>query len=380
MFFYELILIDPITNFLKKYYLFKTIRSYHIILIFTLISIFIIRNTSSIHLLMKYINTFFIFFTITLLPKVFNSEKMNSQIDKVDLISNYLPKKGSPSSKSTILIILDEYNSPLGLYEKFSDSSVFNFSIELQILGWQVNNSMFSFDTSTIHSLSSIFNFNLSSSGYYNKKPIVAIAKDYLLKSSLYDSLYSNKNRIINYGIFDFGNSKPLSNLYYYPKSFIDPFLIKSAYSKLPLFYQQLKFPEFKKITHLPELHNKIILTTLVDTLTKLKNQKSFTYVHLYMPHAPLLYSPDFINPYKSASENYLAYWKFTNTKVLDMIKKIMELKNYRIIISGDHGYRNDLKINPHLTFAAFWGFDSLDIKETIFSVQDYGKLINNAN
>ena len=47
-----------------------------------------------------------------------------------------------------------------------------------------------------------------------------------------------------------------------------------------------------------------------------------------------------------------------------------------KIIITGDHGYRNVSKLNPNHTFLALYGFDDINISE-IKTVQDIGSLIN---
>ena len=48
----------------------------------------------------------------------------------------------------------------------------------------------------------------------------------------------------------------------------------------------------------------------------------------------------------------------------------------YRVIISGDHGFRGYKTLNPNYTFTAIYGFDESSIKK-IKSVQDLGSLIN---
>ena len=53
-----------------------------------------------------------------------------------------------------------------------------------------------------------------------------------------------------------------------------------------------------------------------------------------------------------------------------------MKENKYRIILTGDHGYRGDDRINPQNTFTALYGFDKADV-DKIKSVQDLGSLIN---
>ena len=124
------------------------------------------------------------------------------------------------------------------------------------------------------------------------------------------------------------------------------------------------------------EAHNKYIFKNLDDTLNTLYNKKTFAYIHLYMPHSPMQYKQSF--PIRTVNNiiNYKAYWNFTNKKLNTLLTDLILGNNYRIILTGDHGYRSDKRINPHNTFSAFYGFNQESI-DKINSVQDLGSLIN---
>ena len=92
------------------------------------------------------------------------------------------------------------------------------------------------------------------------------------------------------------------------------------------------------------------------------------------MPHTPYMYFNEFSQPRNTAG--YVAYWKFTNKKVLQFLNELLQSHQYRIILTGDHGDREDPKINPNYTATAFYGFDAKDV-EKIRTVQDLGVLIN---
>ena len=122
------------------------------------------------------------------------------------------------------------------------------------------------------------------------------------------------------------------------------------------------------------ENHNKYIFNHLADTSNILTNNKTFIYIHLYMPHATMQYKPDF--PIRTENlVNYKAYWNFTNQKLEPLLKSLIKENKYRLILTGDHGYRTDRRINPHYTFTAFYGFNQESI-DKIHSVQDLGSLI----
>ena len=279
------------------------------------------------------------------------------------------------TNKPIILIIADEYSSPIELANNFKDASVFDFSNNLIKKGWKIKPSFYSAETSTIHSLSSIFNFNLSVDPKYASIKINKIGSNELVKATLADSLTKKNVSIINYGVFDFGKSSPLTRLYFYPKNFFEQLISFTAYPMM--FYNSggLKLNGFKANYFPWEEHNKRIINSLDDTVNSIHTEKSFIYVHLYMPHTPMVYSPEFKFRVETP-ENYLAFWKFTNSKLEALLKNLIKENKYRIIVTGDHGYRHNSKINPNKTFAAFYGFSETDLK-SIPSVQDLGSLIN---
>ncbi len=211
----------------------------------------------------------------------------------------------------------------------------------------------------------------------YSNASIEEIGSEKLMKSKLSDSLKKRNIEIINYGIFDLGNSKPINRLYYYPKNLLELIVNYSIY---PLVFNntgELKLEGFKKSFYAMEIHNKFILNNLMDTLNSEKDKIKFVYVHLFMPHVPMKYDTSF--KYRDNNlKNYLEFWKFTNEKISPLLDSIIKLNKYRIILTGDHGYRSSLKnIDPHYTFGAFYGFSENDVNK-INSVQDLGSLIDN--
>jgi len=280
------------------------------------------------------------------------------------------------TEKPILLIITDEYSSPIELFSKFKDSSVFKFSRDLEKNNWIVKERLYTYEISTIHSLSSLFNFNLSQKGNYGNYDIYDIGINKLGRAKLYDSLIEKKIRIINYGIFDIGESKPMNRIYFYPNNIFEEFLSNSSVYHIINNTDNLKFEGINSNFFPTEKHNKFVLNNIEDKLSKINFSNFFCYVHLYMPHAPYRFTPYF----KGGSiniHNYYDYWKFTNEKLSTLLMNLKKTNKYRIILTGDHGFRNEIKINPHFTFAAFYGFDNESLKK-INSVQDLGSLIHN--
>ena len=328
-----------------------------------------------------------VFLGIYFLVNVFAARNLNvATIPPIDSIQNgykLISKSastidnGSKNQKPIVLIIMDEYSSPDELYKIVKDSTVYNFSTTLESKGWEVRNSSFTYESSTIHSISSLFNFNLSKDSRYDKQNTETIISKKMMKAALLDSLSSKGVAFNNYGIFHIGNTQPLTQLYLYPTSFTEHFLIRTAYAEEKNKSGNFKLKNLVKSYGNIYEHNAYILNNLPAILNEQKNKKSFTYVHLFIPHAPFYYGTEFPVQHVINFDNYYMFWKFTNTKIEALLDSMNKQGDYRIILSGDHGYRrNEHKENYHYSFTAFKGFDSVDLKQ-IQSIQDIGLLIN---
>jgi hypothetical protein len=322
----------------------------------------------------KYLNVFLVLFSgFSLFPSIINTNEKIKEEFKSGFIS--MPLNNSPI-KPILLIISDEYTSPDGLYEIYKNSSIYQFSNELTKKGWIVKNSTYSYETSTIHSLSSLFNFNLSKNKKFGNLKNEDIGASKLINSTIADSLEKKKIDIINFGIFNIGKSPYLNRLYFYPTSFIENIMMHSSYYTIKSNTGNFNESGLARSYYPMESHNKYIFNHLADTLNTLTNNKTFAYIHLYMPHSPMQFKPNFPIRTENNIVNYKAYWDFTNQKLNKLLSDLIESNKYRIILTGDHGYRNEKRINPHYTFSAFYGFNQESI-DKINSVQDLGSLIN---
>ena len=334
---------------------------------------------------------FNVFLGIYFIVNIFSTRNLNiAVIPPIDSIQNGYKhisesfssdKNGNENNnegqKPIVLIVLDEYSSPDELYKIVKDSSVYNFSNTLKNKDWEVRNSSYTYESSTIHSISSLFNFNLSKDSLYDKQNTQTIVSKKMLKAALLDSLNSKGVAFNNFGIFHMGNTKPLTQLYLYPINFTEHFLIRTTYAEEKNKSGNFKFKNLIKSYGNIFEHNAYILNNLPAILRENKNKKSFTYLHLFIPHAPFYYGEEFPVKHVINFENYFLFWKFTNTKIEALLDSINKQGDYRIILTGDHGNRrNEHKENYHYSFTAFKGFDSLALKQ-IESIQDIGLLIN---
>ena len=314
----------------------------------------------------RFIKTFFIFFALTMVVYKIDQSKAY-----FNLKNNFISIAGNDSANSDkpiLLIITDGYVSPDGFYNYYKDSSVYTFSNTLKNNGWMVKNNSKSEEITTVHSLSSLFNFNFT---IENKKGISSTFwMQKLIYSTLYDSLKNKNIQFYNFGMFDIGASKRLTPIYYYyPTTVIGQFFDKSMVN-VKYIYNDSGLLEKQN------MHNRYILDSLPNTLMKIKG-KSFIYAHLFMPHDPYEYFNEFTTSSKNNPNKYFDYWKFTNTKLDVFLTKLTKENKYRIIITGDHGYGNiGGSFKAEDTFTAFYGFENKDIQK-IKSVQDLGSLIN---
>jgi hypothetical protein len=381
LFFYGNNIVIPIYQYITKSLHFY-IKEKMLFLIVAGLLVFIFHYLFAKKNLWKVFN---VFLGIYFIVNIFSSKNLNAEITPpIDLIQNgYRNISESLSSdknevqKPIVLIVLDEYSSPDELYKIVKDSSVYNFSNTLKNKGWEVRNSSYTYESTTIHSISSLFNFNMSKDSLYDKQNTETIVSKKMLKAALLDSLSNKVVAFNNYGIFHMGNTKPLTQLYLYPTSFTEHFLIRTTYAEEKNKSGNFKFKNLIKSYENIFEHNAYIINNLPAILNEQKNKKSFTYVHLFMPHAPFYYGEEFPVKHVINFENYFSFWKFSNRKIEALLDSINKQGDYRIILTGDHGYRrNEYKENYHYSFTAFKGFDSLALKQ-IESIQDIGLLIN---
>lgn len=376
IFFYGNYLVDPVFNLLNKNWGI-IIRGKTIILASLIIVTLIqVMNVKRSNLSYKYFNIFLIIFSIVTFALKHNPNKIFDNKNNSTIYTNkyeYI-KSNSDTSKPLIFIITDEYSSPDNLYSLTKNSSLYQYSNDLSKSGWLVKNHFYSYEISSIHSLGSILNFNLSNNKSFKYADMTHVGYNQLIHSRLIDSLDRKGVDFINFGIFDIKDQKAYSTLYIYPKNFTEHFLLYSCY--LLAKRSSISF-HGKKLNGKNEIimeHNKYFIYNLDNEIKKIK-PRTFVYVHLFMPHAPLQFEPEFKRKELKNLNDYLEYWKFSNKKLSVFLKSLTVQNKYRIIVTGDHGLRG-MPTDPNYTFSAFYGFDSLSV-DKIKSVQDLGSFIN---
>ena len=294
---------------------------------------------------------------------------------KIDIPDEHLASNSKNSSSPVILIVLDAYSSPNQLNEVYANDSNFAFVSYLQSCQFKVRPDFYSRETNTFKSISSVFNYNLSDNAMFEQAGFGATMNCFE-RTALIRDMDERKVPFYNYSFLRFGRYDHHKYVYELPNNFVDLFF---QFSSLETIYIGTDF--FKKInSHYSSNeafyeYNCELLEQFPLMVEKCKEQKAFLYFHFYMPHLPFYFGNE-IYLHENSLDNYYAYWKFTNKKVMDLFHSTPALKNCKVIITGDHGYRADHRVNPFSTFAAFYGFDDADINK-VRSVQDLGKLIS---
>jgi len=276
----------------------------------------------------------------------------------------------SDKSKPVILLILDEYASPEELYKNKADSSLFNFNLSLIASGWQVHSNHYSYNLKTANSLTSLFNYNYKSNDH--QLDVNESVKN-LKESKLLLALQKKGVNIYNFGIFDLGNSKAYTKIYFYEE---DGFRTH--------FFKQLFANSMLRLLHEAQndqlAHNQFLIEKGAENIRKLTTTPSFIYVHLLMPHMPYEYKGAknySATSNKNTVDNYISYWKFTNALIQNsFLNPLVKSAKFKVIITGDHGYRwNKDQVNPHQTMTAYYGFPKWQVDQ-VKTVQDLGSLI----
>jgi hypothetical protein len=352
---------------------FKSFRGREILFFFYLFLLFfeiwlwlLRRSKTPIH------NYFWIAFTFT---SIFHYFGNNHNVEDISIGKNrYIEfDEVNDINNSVLLIILDEYASPTELSRVFAVNQSDSMSKQLKKMGWIVRDSFFSNETKTIKSISSMFNFNQNDNRKFLKSPGDSNTfNKFFSNAQLADTLTSKGVEIVNYGIFDLGSKVPETIIHYHSNSFFEELINGTIFPLIVTNTAGFNSSYFLGSSYSTTLHN----MELFERLRKLNvKSKQFIYAHLYMPHSPFDFGKEFENR-PIDTKNYFEFWKFTNNKIISLLKDLSQKKCLKIILTGDHGYRGDSAINPQVTFAAFYGFRE-ELLQKDLTVQDLGSVIS---
>jgi len=339
----------------------------------------------------KFHNIIFLNLSIVMfVNNIFEANKTFSRDDFLNKLDyKFQDEKLGSSNKSDkpiILIVLDELSSSQEIFNITKDSIDLKLNNYLTKNEFISKNNFKSLSLRTSISIPSLFNFNFHNN--IKKDSIENIDKglqvlegysDLIRNNLLVDSLNKKNIKSYSFGITSFSKGINNDSFYYYwdnknPNQKTYERIINKTI--IGTFLRNIK-----RETSQYDKFRKDGLNFLSNTNF---NEKSFYYFHLYFPHDPFSYYEEYpaknLNYYTISENKYLEehinYKRWFTLKFIEIIDKIItKNKNVRIIITGDHGFRFNKKINPEYTDSYYRGFDSANIENYNF-IQDLGYLI----
>ncbi len=337
--------------------------------------------------LIKYVNVFFLFlsisFVITKSFSAFNYFDRSSFLEKL----NFEYKKSAleivKSDDPVILILLDGLSSSEEIFKHTNDSIDFKLDLYLKKKGYDVISNAKTESLRTTISLPSLFNFNLHSSidndsiEYIDKGlQTVDGFQEVFNENLLVDSLLVRSVKSYSFGIGEF--TRGINNddfCYLWGDSCLDSSLDKIISKTI-----------IETITHGLSRETEKVDLFRKNSLEQLENlapeQNSFYYFHLFFPHDPYSYYEEYPNVqlnYLSISEEeylseHIKYKRWFVNKFINLMENA-DFLNSRVIITGDHGFRHNKSIAPELTNIYLKGYNSMSVNNEI-TVQQIGYVI----
>ena len=238
--------------------------------------------------------------------------------------------------------------------------------------GFTVINKIPTLELSTLNSINQLF--NQGSELTFNDKSVENVG--YELKNAFVARNLAERGfKFKNFGFFNIGGNKEYYYLYPFPRNNFETLFKNSMLFLIVTNFTFQNLINFNGFQVYADYNKRVYSESLVYLNNSEATEKEFIYVHFEMPHPPFYSINEF--PYRSITlENYIEYWNFCNKKVIDYLNSINDLDSYKVIITGDHGYRREpSKLDPHITTSAFYNFDSTELIQLV-KVQDIGKLL----
>jgi hypothetical protein len=272
-----------------------------------------------------------------------------------------------------IWILLDEYASPTVLERQFSFK--ISLSDSLRMKGFYVFDSIKSRSDATIYSLNALFNLDdsLPKSNYQ-------YAANELKKSTWINQLERNGYEFTNLSFLNIGSKPKFRNIYLFPDNYKEKIfnntLFAFCYFKLNKIDEKMRIDDY----------NNGVLKTFQKIIHQQNINPTFIFMHLLIPHLPFyrradghlnsfpIYDPMLFSK-EQLKDQYLNYYMYANSIVLQTLRTIPDWQNKTIVISGDHGIRSLLAEKDKQRFLSFAAIhcpkiDSSKLKEIKFLQQ----------
>lgn len=368
IFFYSELLINPVFGTLKNFIPFIKAR-YLILKFLAVLSVLLLSKKIRIPVRIFLNRTVFFCSVLLTLQLILKKEaKSNFQI-QTRLPENY---PAASNSKPIVLIIMDELASPAELYRISKRKEVFSFEETLAAAGYLVRENFVTHEKSTVHVLNSLLNLNTShygnSSGDYFEQ------LDGIKNCSIADELQKKGVEFVAYSFVKTGTRPQFRYILPDPENFVELILYNSILERYYLTTNK-KFGNIARdIRNDFSAYNEDLTRAIPGILNTYKNTKTVIYIHLLMPHKPFSFGNE-IHLKNSDLSSYISYYIFSTQKITELLMKSEVTRSYRVVISGDHGFRNSHEVDPYQTFSGFYGFDSSAVN-MIHCTDDLGKFI----
>jgi len=335
----------------------------------------------------KYVNVFFLFLSISFgATKTYNSFSLfdrSSFLEKLNFEYKTSTLEIGKSDDPVILIILDGLSSSEEIFKHTKDSIDLKLDFSLKKRGYKVISNARTESLRTTISLPSLFNFNLHNS--IDKDSIENIDKglqtidgfqEIFNENLLVDSLLTRSVKSYSFGVGEFTRGINNDDFCYLWGDSCYSSSLENIISKTII---EAIIHGLDRDTEKVDLFRKNSLEQLENLVPA---QKSFYYFHLFFPHDPYSYFEEYpnvrLNYLTISEEEYLSehikYKRWFVDKFIDLIEDA-DFQNSRIIIAGDHGFRHNKSIAPELTNIYLKGYNSINANNDI-TVQQIGNII----
>ena len=335
----------------------------------------------------KYVNVFFLFLSISFgATKTYNSLSLfdrSSFLEKLNFEYKTSTLEIGKSDDPVILIILDGLSSSEEIFKHTKDSIDLKLDFSLKKRGYKVISNARTESLRTTISLPSLFNFNLHNS--IDKDSIENIDKglqtidgfqEIFNENLLVDSLLTRSVKSYSFGVGEFTRGINNDDFCYLWGDSCYSSSLENIISKTII---EAIIHGLDRDTEKVDLFRKNSLEQLENLVPA---QKSFYYFHLFFPHDPYSYFEEYpnvrLNYLTISEEEYLSehikYKRWFVDKFIDLIEDA-DFQNSRIIIAGDHGFRHNKSIAPELTNIYLKGYNSINANNDI-TVQQIGNII----
>ena len=335
----------------------------------------------------KYVNVFFLFLSISFgATKTYNSFSLfdrSSFLEKLNFEYKTSTLEIGKSDDPVILIILDGLSSSEEIFKHTKDSIDLKLDLDLKKRGYKVISNARTESLRTTISLPSLFNFNLHNS--IDKDSIENIDKglqtidgfqEIFNENLLVDSLLTRSVKSYSFGVGEFTRGINNDDFCYLWGDSCYSSSLENIISKTII---EAIIHGLDRDTEKVDLFRKNSLEQLENLVPA---QKSFYYFHLFFPHDPYSYFEEYpnvrLNYLTISEEEYLSehikYKRWFVDKFIDLIEDA-DFQNSRIIIAGDHGFRHNKSIAPELTNIYLKGYNSINANNDI-TVQQIGNII----